>query len=152
MNNYFEFDSTPGEAIVSGSEQDFILIIAFVASVCVELSDKIYINLTESGGEAVCSISVDRLDLESQNLILNLYKDNHAAFDSETSDRKLWFHLIKLLADANLWDVATTRDDDGKIRFILSAPLTSPFDAIAFRDPTDEFFHKVVYLFFAEKQ
>ncbi len=149
MSNYFEFDAASSEAIVAGSEQDFILMLAFVASIFVELSDKVYIELAESGGEAVCSISVDRLAPEAEILLLDLHKELRAGFDSKTNDKRLWFYLIKLLADANLWDVATVRDENGRVRFVLSAPITAPFEAIALRDSANEFIQKVASLFFS---
>ena len=70
--------------------------------------------------------------------------------DGETDDKQLWFYLIKLLADANLWDAATVQDASGKVRFVLSAPITAPFEAIALRDSFSEFLHKVVSFFFGE--
>lgn len=150
MENYFVFNSSSGEAIVAGSEQDFILILTFVASVFVESGSKVYIELTESGGEAVCSISADRLTPETENLFLKLHKDFRMTPDDETDDKQLWFYLIKLLADANLWDAATVQDASGKVRFVLSAPITAPFEAIALRDSFSEFLHKVVSFFFGE--
>lgn len=125
-----------------GAESDFIMITAFAVSVCRELSDSgIGITLDNRGLETVLTVSahnpVGEIDCFGgfADIKNSRVHENEASF---------WLYMLKLLADANLWELVCKSRSGGVTVFELSMPCVRSGEEMLVFEPRRDIVSAVV--------
>lgn len=143
----FRFDIPQTETMIFGSEQDFLLISIFLSTFCADVGHTAFIELFEAGNEAICRITAVGEKRPHQKARFTPSNQFFDGLNGDMGDAQFWSHLIRLIADSNLWDFLTDNDQNGNLRFTLRAPMGEPFKDIIFRDISNAFISRLFALF-----
>lgn len=133
--------------VVLGSECDFAMILAYISYFYIGASadTRVSICIYENGGNAVVSMSAPT-DLSPYEAACINSARNVGDMDSTG----YWFHLVKLLAEGNLWDFEVMTEEDGTVFFTLRMPLSDErFDNCVFRDIDPLFLRRIIEFVFS---
>ncbi|MBO5870640.1 MAG: hypothetical protein J6Q89_07825 [Clostridia bacterium] len=132
------------ELISEGNEKDFILILAFMISLCLDFSeDDIFLEAKNEKDELVFRVS-SNVDASVYGVarLASLSKGfGNSENGFEESD--FYAYLLKLLSDGNLWDFSIDCHS-GKLNFTLRTPYVRSGEEFMVRDISAEFIINVV--------
>lgn len=136
-------DLSSSELIGEGSEKDFVLVSAFMISLCLEsMADgELTVLAEDQMGEMVLSVFCD-----SQSSAYGMAKSASMRMrqgNSSADENDFLVYMLKLLADANLWDISVS-SDMGKSGFVLRIPCVKSGEEFTVRDASVEFIGSVV--------
>lgn len=130
------------DLLVRGSECDFIMIAAFAVSVCFGLSGSdIGITLDNRGLETALTVSARNSGGESDCFGGFADIKNSRVHENEAS---FWLYMLKLLADANLWELRCESRSDGATVFELSMPCVRSGEEMLVFEPRRDIVSAVV--------
>lgn len=109
------------ELISQGNSRDFALIITLLSAFCMDCSAEknVTVEAYESQDDGVFRIYSDT-DMSAYDISRLIFPDGYSSFENASS---LWFHLIKMLSEANLWEFSVEQSVDGFVVFNLRLPL-----------------------------
>lgn len=125
-----------------GSERDFALISIFVAAFCCDVSvdSRVYIEADALENELMLRVFCEGMHTaDSDSLHIS---------ESPLEEYGFWAHLIKLLADGNLWDFKAQINHRDKSEFVLRMPAVAAGEEFYIRDISTEFVRALVSAFF----
>ena len=144
---YLDYSSMRDEkVIVSGSEGEFLLLLAVVVFLSDFGDDDIVFETEFEENRVFCRIITDVIsDSDDTELETRFSASNR--FDGEFGEKRFWSHLANLIANANLWDISIEKSGDKSI-FTISSEFTTHYAGTVFRDTKNTMIKQLMTLFF----
>lgn len=136
------------EYVSAGSERDFALMVACMLVFCIAVSKDRCALIDINGIDGFTDVVVESNTALGDEEILDFAKLKYNK--TINSEEKAWIHLLKLLADFNLWDFEPVGKLDGRVGFSLRMPVAEDFDEFSLRDVDRDYISKIVSALFSD--
>ncbi len=147
--NRIKLSCPSNELIIEGDEKDFLLIIAFMISLCLDLSEKeVCVEIENDKNELIFTVSTNA-DTSAYEITRLASPRKGQASDEKFDESDFRAYMLKLLADGNLWDFGID-SDGGKISFALRTSCVKRGAEFTVRDVSHTFVAEVVENLFAD--
>ncbi len=132
------------ELISEGDEKDFILIIAFMISLCLDFSEsQVSLEAEKDQNELVFRVSANADESVYDVARLVSLSKGFANSADGFNESDLRAYMLKLLADGNLWDFSIGYNG-GRLDFTLRTPYVKRGEEFMVRDISAAFVVKVI--------
>ncbi len=133
-----------------GNPRDFALILSFAISFCMDVRSEgeVLLSVSEHHDDTVVSVSCDS-GSSSYGLARMIRPWKPTASSPEPNDGMgFWLHMVRLLAEGNLWDFTSDIELGGGFTLSISVPRVGSVDSYLIRDSRPKELVDIVSVFF----
>lgn len=132
----------------SGSERDFVLLIACATAFCVAISRDQKVSVEVFGGNDFNKVSVWAYSASDEKTITDFSDIRN--FKDIKNEETGWIYLLKILSGINLWNISTIAEKSGKIGFLIELRVSDEFENFALQDVAKEFLSNIISRIFTK--